>query len=124
MLLGALLALLLTPASPILSVPKVEASPLTKSDLVAMASSTAAQYHLNADHFIKTIQCESQFVPDQIGDRGESHGIAQIFAPAHLDISIEQANDPAWALNWMGQQWANDNYQIWTCWRILYGRGY
>lgn len=108
-----------TAASPVLSVPIVQASPLTTQDLQVLATDIAVYHHLNVDHFIKTINCESGFDPDIVGDQGHSFGIAQIFLPAHKDITKEQALDPTWALQWMGEQWENDNAKIWSCWRNL-----
>ncbi len=89
-------------------------------NLVALASSTAEKYHLNTEHFLKVINCESGFNPNIRGDNGLARGIAQIRSDYHPDISDAQADDPRWALNWMAQEWAADRAYEWRCWKIYY----
>lgn len=87
-------------------------------------------YGLNQEHFVATIQCESgfdaqtqSFVLDPDGPNGheDSWGIVQIHLPAHPDITREQAQDAAFSLQWMAQQWRDDKAYMWSCWRMLYG---
>lgn len=108
------------PASAVLSAPQVQAAPLSIDDLHALASTTAREYGLNAAHFIATIQCESGFNPTATSST-DDFGIAQINAKAHPEISLGQADDPAFALDWMAQEWDAGNASEWVCWQMLYG---
>ncbi|SRR6266436_3144706 len=124
MILTSLLAVLLSvPSSvltvPIFSVPQTEAATLSKSELIDIATDIARAHHLNVDHFLKTVDCESRWIVDAVGDAGHSHGLVQIYQPAHTDITIEQANNPRFALMWMAREWQNDHAYWWTCWRII-----
>ncbi len=101
------------------SLPVAHAATLTPQDLQVLATNIAQYHHLNVDHFINTINCESGFDPNIIGDQGRSYGIAQIFLPAHTDISKEQALDPTFSLQWMAGQWENNKASLWSCWRNL-----
>lgn len=90
--------------------------------LTQLASSTALKYGLDLDHFDEVISCESGWDPS-IKSRypGEnSWGIAQINLDAHPEITLAQALDPSWSLEWMAKQWASGNADSWTCWRELY----
>lgn len=120
MSIAFLFALLLTPVSPVLSVPAVHAATLTTDDLKVMASTTAQHYGLNVDHFVKTVRCESGFNPNATSTTND-FGIVQINAPSHPEITMQQMLDPTWSLDWMGQQWSAGNARAWTCWRNLYG---
>lgn len=103
--------------------PHVEAASLSRDELVAMAMADATAYHLNINHFVSTIACESNFVVDEVGDNGTSFGIVQIHLVAHPDVSKEEALDPIFALDWAARQWSIGNEKIWTCYRQLYKKG-
>lgn len=116
-----LLAVLFLAPSPLLTVPvTVPPAPPSKQELVTLATTIARARHLNVDHFLKTIACESNWDAQALGDSGQSHGLVQIYAPAHPTITIEQANDPSFALQFMANEWSKDNAAIWSCWRQLY----
>lgn len=100
------------------------AAVLNVDDLKTVAVAEAVDHGLNVDHFLKTIDCESGFVASQIGDHGESFGIAQIHLVAHKDVSKSDALNPYFALHWMAENWQNDNASIWTCYRQLKKAGW
>lgn len=114
------------PPSPVLT-PEIAHAEERPIDVHQLVKDTAQKYHLNYEHLSKTIECESGFQikkqseyikPD--GTRERSFGIAQINLDAHPDITYEQATNPEWAMNWMGNEWSKDNAKIWSCWRQLY----
>lgn len=105
-----------------LELPPPTPKPLSTAELVALATSTAKKYGLNADHFVKVISCESGWDPNITGDHGESIGIAQIHLPDHPNISRENALDPVWSINWMAKEWRADRAYEWTCWLDYYGQ--
>ena len=89
-----------------------------KAQLVALANG------LDADHFIKTIDCESGFDPLAVGDHGLSHGLVQIYEPAHPNITLEQAYDPVFSLQYMAIAWGQGQEDQWTCYRQLAASGW
>lgn len=97
-----------------------------QSALVALALLIASQHGLNTNHFLATIQCESNWNPTIEGDDGNSLGIAQISMLYHPEITSQEAKDPTFALNWMAEEWETGNASSWSCWRLLktkYGTG-
>lgn len=99
-----------------------QVQPVAPLDLRTYASTTAQQYGLNADRFVSVLDCESGFDPEAIGDHGTSFGVVQIHMPAHPDITLEQATDPLWAINWAAEQWSKGNAAAWSCWVSKYGK--
>lgn len=118
--------LLNPPANPaILSVPVAVAAPLTKEDLIVLASTTARAYGLNVDHFIKTIGCESQWNPEAVGDNGTSFGLAQLHYPSRdWGIATSSAFDPYTAIQIMAKAWQQGFATRWSCYNILYERNW
>lgn len=113
-------ALLLIPASPILTLPNVaEAAPHTEIDLHTLASTTAEAYGINPVTFAKVVSCESNWDPDAVGDQGTSFGLVQIHLPAHPDISESEADDPDFALSFMAREWLAGDQDAWSCYREI-----
>lgn len=117
-----LLAVLFLAPSPALAqfLITVPPAPPTREELVAQATAIARDRHLNVDHFLKTIACESNWDAQALGDAGQSHGLVQIYAPPHPDITIGQANDPTFALQFMANEWSKDRAYEWSCWTTLF----
>jgi hypothetical protein len=61
------------------------------------------------------ISCEANYNPNAIGDNGNSFGLAQIFLPAHPDITKEMALDPDFSLDFMAKNLKERNHSMWTC---------
>lgn len=80
---------------------------------------TAVKYGLNEYLLKEVVKCESDNVVDAVGDRGTSIGLAQIHLPSHPEVSQEQAEDPVFALDWLGRMWAQGYGYQWTCYRKL-----
>lgn len=96
-----------------------EAAIVTSQGYFDYASSTAVSYGIDPERFTETLQCESNFDPEAIGDKGTSLGIAQIHLPAHPEVSREKALDGIWSINWAAKQFSAGRAAMWTCWRIL-----
>lgn len=97
------------------------AAELSKADLMMIASSTASLYHLNQEHFLAVINCESHWEITAVGDKGLSHGLAQIYGPAHKEVTLEMSNDPFFSIAWMAKMWSEGKQNLWSCNRELYG---
>jgi fructose 1,6-bisphosphatase len=75
-------------------------------------------YNLDANKLAAQLYHESAHTmkPDIIGDNGHSHGIAQIHDKYHPEVSVAQANDPNFAIDFMARQirtdadWFASNY--------------
>lgn len=96
-----------------------EASTLVVDDYEVYARQKAIEYGIDEEDFVRTLDCESRFNPDAVGDKGTSFGIAQIHLPAHPDVSRETALDGLWSIDWAAQQFSEGNARIWTCYRII-----
>lgn len=88
----------------------------------------AVKYGVNEDHLTKTIQLESNFDPNvqsnflnKDGSQERSYGLAQINLDYHPDITIEEAKDPDFAINFIAKEFADGHAYWWSAWRILYG---
>lgn len=79
----------------------------------------AIENNLDAQLFRDVVYCESHFVKDATGDGGHSHGVVQIHQPSHPEVSLEEAENPAFALEWMAEQWSAGKADMWSCYRML-----
>lgn len=85
-------------------------------------------YGVNENHLLGTLMCESGLrsiqsrIPSNIGPNGQedSWGVAQIYLPAHPEITKEQALDADFAIRWAAKEFASGRAKQWTCWRTLY----
>lgn len=94
----------------------------------------AKEYGVSAERMEKTIECESQFIPDvqsfhirHDGTREESYGLVQFFIPAGNKtqsgetITEEMAKNPVIAVETMAWYFSLGKQNLWTCYRMLYG---
>lgn len=121
-LLLSVLALRLQVAQMQLSqIPRAEAAVVERHDYYEYASSTAVAYGIDPDVFTRTLQCESHWKADALGDHGTSYGIAQIHAPAHPEVTREQAYDGIWSINWAAHAFATGHAYWWSCYNTIFG---
>ena len=116
-----LFALLLSISNPsLITIPRVEAQTLTTDDLKTIASADAVRYGLNTEHFLAVINKESGWNPTATSTT-QDYGIAQWHISAH-NMTIEQADDPIFALDKMAQAWSDGHEKWWVAWKTLYGK--
>jgi len=86
----------------------------------------AEEYAVDANTMRKVIQCESHGSttiqsrykrPD--GTREQSFGLAQIHLPDHPHVSLEEAIDPSFAIDFLAKHLAQGKGRLWTCYRNL-----
>lgn len=70
----------------------------------------APKHGIDPDTVAHTIYCESMFYNIQSGVvvngvREPSYGLAQIHLPSHPTVSVEQALNPYFAVDWMLEHW-------------------
>jgi len=87
---------------------------------VAYATKQAQEAKIRPTEVLGTIQCESNWNPQALGDGGHSRGLSQIHQPSHPDIAPEQAYDPRFAIDYMVSEMKDGRARQWTCWRNLY----
>lgn len=58
---------------------------------------------------------QSQHIKD--GKQEESFGLAQIYLPAHPNVTKEQALDPEFSIKFIVDKFAEGKAYLWTCWR-------
>lgn len=51
----------------------------------------------------------------RVGDREQSFGLVQIHAPAHPNITKEQALDPEFAIEFLAKNLKAGKHRMWTC---------
>lgn len=110
------------------SPPTVIMVPSSQDAISAIVASTAAKYGIDQTRFHDTLWCESRFqegqsrYTDSTGPNGreDSWGIPQIHLPDHPTITREQAQDPLFAIDWAGSEFAAGRAWQWSCYKILY----
>ena len=98
----------------------------------------AREYGVSADRMYSTMaECENPELDPNLqsrvrysysvkewgvdkGDREESYGLSMIHLPSHPDITVEQATDPEFAIDFMAKEFAAGRASKWTCYRLLY----
>lgn len=93
--------------------------PIETVDLDALITEDATKYGVSHVELYNTIKCESDFVVDAIGDNGLAYGLSQIRIDYHPDISLEQADNPAYAIDYMAHEFSYGNEREWSCAREL-----
>ena len=74
------------------------------------------QYGVSVSRMNKIIRCESGYNPQAHNPNGEnSWGLVQINLKAHKNITIEQATDPDYAINYLAKNLAEGRGSMWTC---------
>jgi hypothetical protein len=101
-------------------------SPITKKIWVWTPSEYAKvlrRYDISEkdiETILRVLECESNFQNiqseclDENGNRELSFGIAQIHLPSHPDVTMEQALDEEFSINWTAKKWIK-GFRTWSC---------
>ena len=54
-----------------------------------------------------------------VGDREQSFGLVQIHLPAHTNVTMEQATDPEFAVDFLAKNIAAGRINMWSCAKTL-----
>lgn len=85
----------------------------------------AEKYNVSAETMRKVIQCEStgsttiQSHWVKNGEREESYGLVQIHLPSHPHVTLEEAQDPKFAIEFLAKHLAQGQGKLWTCFRMI-----
>lgn len=82
----------------------------------------ANEYNVSADVLTNVIRCESNFNPNAINNSPIEYsvGLAQINLKAHINITVEQAKDPDFAIRFMAER-IDKTPEMWSCYNKIYG---
>ena len=90
--------------------------PVSSSTLQSIIDFDSAYYAVNPALVRGIIKRESNFNQYAKGDHGTSIGLVQIHLPAHPDVSVIEAENPLFAINFLTQNLATGNCHLWsTC---------
>lgn len=114
----------------------MRAESITEDEIVILVKKYAAPLHVNQKSMLETIKCEAKKNEDgtfdplgqsqmlyKNGEQEESYGIAQIHLPDHPEISVEQAQNPEFAVSYMAIEFSRGHASAWSCWRYLKKNG-
>ena len=103
-------------AKPVIAEP-AEIQEQTTGELISFYSH---YYNVNEDTLHKVINCESKYNPLAHNSVGEnSWGLVQINLNAHKTITVEQATDRNFAIDFLAKNIKNGKGSMWTCYRKL-----
>jgi hypothetical protein len=99
----------------------------TKEDIIEIINTTTARYDISSSSVTKLISCETGDTFDtniqssviQSYGREQSYGLAQIHMPAHPSITIAQARNPYFAVEFISKNWKNRESMWVTCTKKL-----
>lgn len=88
-------------------------------DYKCLVQRYSKEYNVSARTMEKIIACESGWNPIAHNSKGEdSWGLVQINLKAHSDISVEQATDPEFAVQFLARHLNQGKSKMWSCARI------
>lgn len=101
-----------------------------KSAVKILVLHYADKYKVNPEVMMNVLTCENdQFDPDlqsyhpanSFNGRELSFGLAQLHLPSHPEISIEQATDPDFSIEYMASEMSKGRASQWSCYKQIYG---
>lgn len=94
--------------------------PDNKYGYMVKTNIVATKYGVSSADMKRTIKCESSWKPKALNYNPPveiSSGLSQINTLAHKHITVEQAQDVDFALEFMGENFSKNNAKIWTCYK-------
>ena len=86
---------------------------LTEIDTVAR------KYNVSSSTMRAVVNCESQYNKEARGDGGKSRGLVQIHKGYHPGVTDDMADNPTFALDFLGKALANHQGNLWSCFRMM-----
>lgn len=92
-----------------------------RNDIQLAVSKYAFIYNVSEDVLFKVIKCESNFNQYAINDTPKEYsvGLSQLNLKAHKNITIEQAQDIDFAIDFLAKNISQNRGSMWTCWNNL-----
>jgi hypothetical protein len=94
--------------------------PSPKVAYMLLANKIGTAYGVSIPTMKRIVKCESSWDSLAINSnkREYSVGLSQINLKAHKDITKEQAEDPAFALNYLAQGLSTNHGSQWSCYKV------
>lgn len=91
----------------------------TPEELKLAAKYVAVQYGLEEELLIRTLECESNFRYNAVGDNGKAVGVAQFHFPTWAMYCAGDYYSARDQLICMSEMWQRNLEYHWSCWRKL-----
>jgi len=88
-------------------------------EIQSIINNASDTYQVSPYTLENVLNCESTFNPEAVGDATTSFGIAQIHLIAHPEISLQEALNPVWAIDYLASSISSGKGNQWTCYREL-----
>ena len=102
---------------------KVIAEPaeIVQQSIPELVTYYANKYSVSEVTMNKIIKCESGFNPNAhaLTSRENSYGLVQINLMAHPHVSVEQATNPSFAINFLAENLSKGEGHMWTCYQKM-----
>mgnify|MGYP006921329912 CR=1 FL=1 len=112
---------------------EMKATPIVwnKAAVQALIKTYSAKYEVPYSVMDKVVECETagtyqvdiQSGHYRNGVREQSFGLSQINLPSWKGITKEQATNPHFALNFLGEKLKKGDGHLWTCYRMHFAVG-
>ena len=91
-----------------------------KAQYMVLANQIGTAYHTNVPLIKAVVTCESSWSAGatNVSKKEQSYGLVQINRLAHPSISIQQAEDPSFALNYLAKGLSTGS-DHWTCQKMV-----
>ncbi len=109
--------------------------PIKPVSVQELVSKYSAIYHVSRQDMLDTTNCENKEHDPKArsksrytfndpkrgiikGEQEQSYGLAMIHLPDHPDITLSEAEDPDFSIEFMAKNFAKGNQHLWTCWKL------
>lgn len=97
----------------------------------------AKEYKVSQEVMINVIKCENRELDPKLqsrlrysfsdpskgiykGEREQSYGLVQIHLPAHPSVTLEQATDVEFSIEFMAKAFSQGRQSMWSCYNKIY----
>lgn len=104
----------------------------TTSEIIDLTREYANRYHVSFDTMMRIMKCENNtFNPKRQaeirynfsdarrgivkGEQEMSYGLVMIHLPDHPSVSLEEATDPEFAINFLAENLSKGRGRMWSC---------
>ena len=101
-----------------------------KEAVLKLVEHYSDKYNVSSEVMMKVLTCEnnqydtnlqSYHKADTFNGRELSFGLSQIHLPSHPSVSIEQATDPHFSIEYMASEMSKGRASQWSCYKQIYG---
>jgi soluble lytic murein transglycosylase-like protein len=100
-------------------IPLISHAQSVPPEIQSIINNASTTYNVSTTTLAAVLNCESTFNPEAVGDATTSFGIAQIHLIAHPEITLQEALNPVWAVDYLASSISQGKGRQWTCYREL-----